>query len=471
MKILKALGITFLAILFLASCQKEKSIEDGGIAAVGSWQFTESGTLYTGNVDEAVLSTAGVTKTLTITGATSNQAQQFSIILSSTTSFAPGSYKASLSQAEFKYFTQAKTIFEGDFLTGEFIVTITSLANNAIAGTFSGQAKDSTGTPVQILSGTFTSSINLGGGTTEATGILNSSGTACAPISSSGTYTQGVALNGTNTIQVEVNVATAGTYSIATNTVNGVSFSSSGTFAATGVQNVTLTGTGTPIDSALFTFAVSFKTSTCNFDVRFSPGTPPPPPPVGDYFPTTANSFWVYNYADNAIRDSLLTSVNPYAPVINGQTYTTFLIDNIPATSSHDTLNYRKANGDYFEALNLYNLFEIDEPVTVEYTFLKDNVPAGTKYKSPDFSAKVAGIPITGYIETTILDKASTADVSGQTYTDVIKVRNEYFITLVAGFPAESYGAEERWYAKGIGLIYLDSDAGQTLSIKRYQVN
>lgn len=474
MKILKSSGIIFLTLLFFASCQKEKSLEDGGISAVGSWQFTEGSTLYTGNVDSAVISTSGVTKTLTIRGATANQAQKFSIILSSATTFAVGSYKASLSQAEFRYFTQAKTIFQGDLLTGEFVVDITSLANNTIEGNFSGSAVDSLGNPVQILLGKFKSAINPGsggGGGTEATGALNSSGTACANIVPNGIYTQGVALGSSNTVQVEVNVATAGSYTIATNTVNGVSFSGTGNFTTTGVQNVILTGTGTPIDSALFTYSVSFKSSTCDFQIRYLPGTTPPPPPVGDYFPTTPGSFWVYEYSDMTTQDSVLTSVTNNMPVINGQTYSMFLTDAIPASGVSDTTTYRKTGGEYFQALDIQKYFEVDAPVTVEYTFLKDNVPVGTTYQSSQYSAQYSGVPITGYIETTILDKAPTADVGGATYNDVIKVKNEYFITLVAGLPPVSQLSEERWFAKGIGLIFLNSDLGETLTIKRYQIN
>ncbi len=473
MKILKALGISFLAIFFFASCQKELSVEDGGITAAGSWQFIESGTLYTGNVDSAVISSGSIAKTLTIKGATSNQSQKFSITLLSAANFAPGSYKASLSQAEFKYFTQAKTIFEGDFLTGEFDVIITTLSNNRIEGTFSGQAIDSTGTPTQILSGKFTSSINLsgnGGGATDATGIFNSTADSCAPYLVNGTYTQGVALNNTNTVQVEVNVATAGAYSITTNTVNGVSFSASGNFVATGVQNVILTGSGTPIDSALFAFTVSFKTSTCNFSLTFLSGIAPPPPVSGDYFPTTANSFWAYNYEDISVQDSLLATVNAYSPTINGQVYSTFFVQAIPPSGFTDTLYYRKANGEYFQAIDLQEFFVIDAPVIVEYIFLKDNVAAGTTFQSPEFTAAVGGFPVTGYVETTILEKASTAMVNSITFNDVIKVKNEYFISTAPGFPALSVRVEERWFAKGIGLIYSTSET-ETLTLRRYQVN
>lgn len=474
MKILKSSGIIFLTLLFLASCQKEKSLEDSGISAIGSWQFTQGSTLYTGNVDSAVLSTSGITKTLSIRGTNLNQAEKFSIVLSSDTSFAVGTYRASLSQAEFRYFTQAKTIFQGDFLTGEFVVDITSLANNTIEGNFSGQAVDSLGNPVHILLGKFKSAINLGtggGGGTEATGTLNSSGTACANIVPNGTYTQGIALTSSNTIQVEVNVSTAGSYTIATNTVNGVSFSGTGNFTTTGVQNIILTGTGTPIDSALFTYSVSFKSSTCDFQIRYLPGTTPPPPPVGDYFPTTPGSFWVYEYSDMTTQDSVLTGVTNNMPVINGQTYSMFLTDAIPASGVSDTTTYRKTGGEYFQAFDIQKYFEVDAPVTVEYTFLKDNVPVGTTYQSSQYSAQYSGVPITGYIETTILDKAATADVGGVTYNDVIKVKNEYFITLVAGLPPVSQLSEERWFAKGIGLIFLNSDLGETLTIKRYQIN
>jgi hypothetical protein len=42
-----------------------------------------------------------------------------------------------------------------------------------------------------------------------------------------------------------VNVGFAGTYNLSA-AANGVTFSGSGTFAATGVQNVVLTASGTP---------------------------------------------------------------------------------------------------------------------------------------------------------------------------------------------------------------------------------
>jgi uncharacterized protein (TIGR02145 family) len=60
------------------------------------------------------------------------------------------------------------------------------------------------------------------------------------------TMVQGVVAPATASITLVANVSTVGTYTIFTNTINGVTFSASGTFGATGNNTVTLTPTGTP---------------------------------------------------------------------------------------------------------------------------------------------------------------------------------------------------------------------------------
>jgi hypothetical protein len=63
--------------------------------------------------------------------------------------------------------------------------------------------------------------------------------------SSSGTMYAGIPVSDV-TQTFTANVSKAGTYEITTNTVNGVTFAGSGTFASTGDQNITLTASGTP---------------------------------------------------------------------------------------------------------------------------------------------------------------------------------------------------------------------------------
>lgn len=70
----------------------------------------------------------------------------------------------------------------------------------------------------------------------------------------SGNYTTGTSLNTTDSVSIHVAVLYAGNYTIATNTINGMTFSFTGTFQTLGEQIVTLTGSGTPQKSGSFLF-------------------------------------------------------------------------------------------------------------------------------------------------------------------------------------------------------------------------
>lgn len=85
-----------------------------------------------------------------------------------------------------------------------------------------------------------------------------------------GAYQAGTALGATNLVSLSVNVATAGTYTISTTTVNGISFSGSGTFAGTGAQTIILTGTGIPAAAGTSSFTPG--TNGCAFSVIITGG-------------------------------------------------------------------------------------------------------------------------------------------------------------------------------------------------------
>jgi hypothetical protein len=90
-----------------------------------------------------------------------------------------------------------------------------------------------------------------------------------------GTLSMGVAASGV-TKTITANVTTAGTYVITTNPVNGITYSKSGTFTATGPQTVVLNASGTPTATGTFTYALNTDPN-CSFDVlttsRTSNGT------------------------------------------------------------------------------------------------------------------------------------------------------------------------------------------------------
>ncbi|MFK5894800.1 MAG: FISUMP domain-containing protein [Pseudomonadota bacterium] len=95
------------------------------------------------------------------------------------------------------------------------------------------------------------------------------SGSACANTTVNGNYNGGVVLDGSNTVTLDATVTTTGTWSITTNSVNGYSFSGSGTFATTGTVQLTLDGSGTPttIQTDNFTATAIGGSGICVFDV------------------------------------------------------------------------------------------------------------------------------------------------------------------------------------------------------------
>ena len=91
----------------------------------------------------------------------------------------------------------------------------------------------------------------------------------CFPVELFGIYKEDSAMGSGNYVEVEVNVSTAGSYIISTDTVNGVSFRSVGMFGAPGSQVLRLAAAGTPLADGSFPYTISFSNSTCTFSVEF----------------------------------------------------------------------------------------------------------------------------------------------------------------------------------------------------------
>ena len=471
--ILKTFSILFLLSAFLWSCQKEYSLEGSLIKLpAGTWQFNDSTKLFRGNMDTAYIDTTAPTRVLHLLGTSTSGNESFSINLFSIDSFQLGTYRASLSQSEFDYFSLTSTIYQGGNLTGEFLVTVTQLSNGRITGVFSGLVVDSAGNSKNITLGKFTTSIKLktSGTTTGATGTLGTIAGNCSPITASGIFTQGIALDPTNTIQVQVTVTQAGAFNLSTNTINGVTFTKAGSFASTGVQNVVLTGTGMPVNAGPQTFTVTMGSTACNFNITFLTGIIPPP--VLDYFPITLNSNWIYYYGATGLPgyiDSNAVKITSYNPTFAGNSYTSFESNTTPPTSPIDTQYFRKTSGNYYQYIDAANIFPFTNSSFGEYIFLKDNVAQGATWQSQNFSGNISGVGLTsGYITMTLLAKAVPVTIGSLTFPDVIKVKYDYFLMISPGVPIST---EEKWFARGVGLIHDDIDTGNSFSdIIRYTI-
>ena len=100
----------------------------------------------------------------------------------------------------------------------------------------------------------------------------------CLPITVGGTYFVGEDLGDTNFIKLQVSVNTVGAYSISTESINGYSFSGTGTFADTGKILVRLVGTGTPATAGTNNFIITLGSTSCSASINVL--TPPIGPAI-----------------------------------------------------------------------------------------------------------------------------------------------------------------------------------------------
>ncbi|MEO7982766.1 MAG: hypothetical protein ABI688_01670 [Bacteroidota bacterium] len=375
-----------------------------------------------------------------------------------------------------------------------------SISSNTVAGfSFAGSGTAiagtqvitlvSTGTPTTAGPQTFTMTFGLSTCTFTVTVLPGAGGTAagrlggdtgaCTPSTVNGFYVASTAVTAANTVQVQINATTAGTYTISTNTVTGLSFSGTGT-ATLGTQLITLAATGTPTTAGLQTFTVTWAnptTSTCTFAVRVLPN---------DYFPRTAGSNWSYEI-DNVATDSVYRIVIPNTHSALGNTYNIFMSnDGVPPLPSLDSSGYYRRNGgDYFEWIDAGAYIGFDPPaIWSEYTFLKDNVAVGTIWNSAGYSGSVnipPPTPFTIRFKYSIAQKDVAVSIVTSTgtvnYINVIVVDEKYEQFTAGNWVdiTSAVGSGKSYYARGIGLIkyeVFDGSGGSQgqQELRRFQI-
>jgi hypothetical protein len=82
-----------------------------------------------------------------------------------------------------------------------------------------------------------------------------------------GTYKADVSLADSNYVDIKVDVTTAGSYTINTDTINGFYFSAAGSFTATGENTVRLQGNGKPQTVGTNIFTVLYDSTLCTFSI------------------------------------------------------------------------------------------------------------------------------------------------------------------------------------------------------------
>ncbi|MBS1509629.1 MAG: hypothetical protein JST86_02215 [Bacteroidetes bacterium] len=230
--------ILLLPIVFV-SCQKEFSVENG--AGLSSATFT-----YDGAPSACALPVISGTY---MAGLALSSSSTVSLSVSVTQT---GTYSITTNTDNGIHFSGS-----GTFTTlGAQTITLTGSGTPAAAGSF-------TFTP-GTAGCSFT--ITVSAAAPPATFTYNNTGGVCDAPSINGNYAAGTALNASNTIVLGVTVTVAGSYSVSTNTANGVTFSASGVLA-TGAQTITLTSTNTPTAAGTFSYT---PTGGCSFPVIYT---------------------------------------------------------------------------------------------------------------------------------------------------------------------------------------------------------
>ena len=104
-------------------------------------------------------------------------------------------------------------------------------------------------------------------GGTAIFSMVNQGGSCLGKLS--GNYYSAIPLSDSNFVQLQVEVTTPGRFSLQTNTRAGILFSTSGSFADTGLQTILLTGIGTPDSIGDFSFTPEIP-GTCSFTVTIN---------------------------------------------------------------------------------------------------------------------------------------------------------------------------------------------------------
>ena len=288
-----------------------------------------------------------------------------------------------------------------------------------------------------------------------------------------GDYLDGTPLTDKNTINLNVNVVSPVSYSISTNTVNGYSFSASGTFTKTGIQIVTLKGSGTPIASGKNNFIFNGQNTSCSLTITVYHALAI----TGqDHFPLTALSNWTYNdlnHFPDTIYRAIILAMN-----INGKVYSD--IHETHQTTPPVDYFCRKTGDIYYE----YSMAD-KYTTSVKYfpqedgdiLFLKENLKTGDTWVSDQYvGTNLNTQKMYLQYNFTCVDANATVSIYDNTFTNVYKILLQPQVhddtTTDYKLTGES---RDLYYAKGIGLIYTriekTNNAPLASQLRNWQVN
>jgi hypothetical protein len=429
LNISKLLFAFIFLITVLPTCKKEYSLEAGAppIITTGTNNISV-GTLAQTNGNCAPITANGNYIVATAVTATNNLLVNAEVIKT-------GSYIFTTDTVAGVYF-----IAQGSFTNvGTKQITLAAFGTPTAAGvqTFK----------VTYGASTCTFTINFSAQNNTAQYSFDGAPGSCAsPVFGTAPFIAGIALVPNNSITLNVRVTQPGTYTVSTNSVNGISFAVSGIFSNTGINTVFLVPTGTPIMAGTFNYTISSSTSTCSFAVTVAPQ-------IIDYIPTTPQSNYSYSVQPpTGPLDTAFIQVNPGTKTFAGNTNPFNIFERKITGTPQDSTFIRKQGTNYYQYIN--STFGIlTTPIIKEILILDTTVAIGSGWLIDLGSATFNNIPITLTANALILSKNFTGIFGPLTYnTPIIQIQYTYKAAIPL-MGTIDVAREQRWYAKGIGLI------------------
>lgn len=151
-----------------------------------------------------------------------------------------------------------------------------------------------------------------GGGSTQAVFTLVGSPSTCTGAMQSNNYYATVQTSTSNYVDIKANVTTAGTYTITAPSVNGVSFSSTGSLTVGANQTIRLLANGTPTAAGTFPYALntSSPASNCGFSLIVQAA---PTAATYTFDCSTPQFFGIYQAGASTAGDSVIIKVTSTA--------------------------------------------------------------------------------------------------------------------------------------------------------------
>jgi hypothetical protein len=300
----------------------------------------------------------------------------------------------------------------------------------------------------------------------------------CTSLVPRGNYLVGKELTDSNFLLVGVHITSKGFYSITSDTVNGFSFSGSGTVADTGITELQLAAHGTPVTLETSLFTVQFDSSFCQAQVPVLDTLSNVVQTTNtDLFPLAENNVWSYDDLSYP-PDSIVNTITGTSVLNSSLHYVvnTF-ISFFPATNES---YYRRLGVDYFgyEAVSTFTS-ALDYAPTIydDINFLKEDCKVGQTWDTPIYVGRTSlGLQVAQLrYEFRCIDADAIVAINGKTFLHVYKIEMRPQAADVGAALQATGEIHTSYYARGIGLIYREFYNGiathPELQIKWWRIN